>query len=133
LPSHEGVYVFGQGTTSNSVTGNTIEGNGFDGVLLEVSSSTTVAGDTIGGTASPQWDVHILDSPSNTVSGNALNDTKAVLLEYNPSDPNLAADAAVPPTSGNTINANVCGSGRVIAGADSGTGNLVVSNGCTSQ
>jgi hypothetical protein len=113
-----GVYVAGPPSTNNVVQRDFIYGATLYGVFLSGSSSTTVSANTIGG-AEQQWDVGISDSPSNTVSGNTLEDNDAVLLYY-------AADPTAPPqTTNNTIENNVCSPSGIIVDSSSLPGNVV--------
>jgi len=109
-------------SSSNTVFGNTCIGNIYSGILLYVAYNNTVSGNTCNGNA---WGIAVQDSSSNTVSGNTCNG-------------NTRHGITVISSSSNTVSGNTCNDNDVnntgtydgINLVNGSSGNIVSHNTC---
>jgi parallel beta-helix repeat protein len=70
-----GIEVFGTSDPSVKVTGNTVQGNGGDGIGLDDTRNITLAANTLSNNA---VGIHLVSSSSNKIIGNVADNNRAV-------------------------------------------------------
>jgi len=100
-------------STSVTLTGNTVQGNGGDGIALGNTSGSTVTGNTVGGTLAGQgkaYGIDLLGSTNNTISQNTADDNTYVGIRLDPT------------STGNTVKLNTMLGNGLFDAEDTSTG-----------
>ena len=136
--SHGGVGYYSWNSSNNTVSGNIVSNNRWDGILLRASSNITVSGNDV--TDNGSDGIHLIELSNSTVSGNTVSghvqtgilmtDCQHMVVSGNTATGNDRHGISVS-GSGNTVSGNTAAGNGIDGISVSGSGNTVSGNTAT--